>query len=82
MNRTTRIVGPGALLVVAFAALLAALAYGGGAQAPIAIDPGALVRYGLPISTTLVDLSEAGVIGALVLCSFAFAAHKSEFGRA
>jgi cytochrome c oxidase assembly factor CtaG/putative copper export protein len=82
VNRATRIAGPAALLLVAFAALLAALAYGGGAQVPALIDPGALVRYGLPVSTTLVDIAEAGVLGALVLASFAFAADRPEFGRA
>jgi len=80
--RATRIVGPAALLLVAFAALIAALAYGGGAQAPIAIDPGALVRWGLPVSTVLVDISEAVVVGALVLSSFAFASDKPEYGKA
>jgi cytochrome c oxidase assembly factor CtaG/putative copper export protein len=75
-------VGPAALLVVAFAALLVSLSYGGGANAPIAIDPGALVRYGLPITTMIVDLSASGLIGSLVLGAFAFAADKPEYGRA
>jgi putative copper resistance protein D len=75
-------VGPAALLVVAFAALLLSLAYGGGANAPIAIDPGAVVRYGVPIATMLVDLSASGLIGSLVLSAFAFAADRPEYGRA
>ncbi len=82
MIRVSRIVGPAALLVVAFAALLLSLAYGGGANAPIAIDPGAVVRYGVPIATMLVDLSASGLIGSLVLSAFAFAADRPEYGRA
>jgi cytochrome c oxidase assembly factor CtaG/putative copper export protein len=80
--RVSRIVGPAALLAVAFAALLVSLAYGGGANAPIAIDPGALVRYGVPVATMLVDLSASGLIGSLVLCAFAFSADRPEFGKA
>jgi cytochrome c oxidase assembly factor CtaG/putative copper export protein len=75
-------VGPAALLAVAFAALLASLAYGGGANAPIAIDPGALVRYGVPIATMLVDLSASGLIGSLALSAFAFASDRPEYGKA
>ena len=74
--------GPAALLLVAFAALLASLAYGGGANTPLAIDPGALVRFGVPIATLLVDLSASGLIGALVLSAFAFASDRPEYGRA
>jgi cytochrome c oxidase assembly factor CtaG/putative copper export protein len=80
--RVSRIVGPAALLVIAFAALLASLDYGGGANVPLAIDPGALVRYGVPIATMLVDLSASGLIGALVLGAFAFSSDQPEFGRA
>jgi putative copper resistance protein D len=80
--RVSRVAGPAALLVVAFVALLAALAYGGGASTPIAIDPGAVARYGLPIAKMLVNLSVAGTIGGLVLASIAFSAKKPEFGRA
>jgi cytochrome c oxidase assembly factor CtaG/putative copper export protein len=80
--RVARVVGPAALLVVAFAALLASLAYGGGATAPAAIDPGELVLYGLPIANLLVILSVSGLVGALVLASFAFASDQPEYGRA
>jgi cytochrome c oxidase assembly factor CtaG/putative copper export protein len=75
-------VGPAALLVVAFAALLLALAYGGGANTPLAIDPGVIVRFGVPIATMFVDLGASGLIGALVLASVAFASDKPEYGRA
>ncbi|HEY2643561.1 MAG TPA: cytochrome c oxidase assembly protein [Galbitalea sp.] len=82
MIRVSRAAGPAALLLVAFAALVAALAYGGGANAPLAIDPGAVVRYGLPVASLLVDLSAAGLIGSLVLASFAFDGERPEFSRA
>ena len=74
--------GPAALLLVGFVALIASLAYGGGAEAPIAIDPGAIVRWGLPIANMVVDLSAAGLIGSLFLCSFAFASDRPEYVRA
>src|ERR1700712_1658838 len=80
--RVSRIVGPAALLAIAFAALLESLAYGGGSNTPLAIDPGALVRFGVPISTMLVDLSASGLVGALVLSAFAFSSDRPEYGRA
>ncbi|HEY1529282.1 MAG TPA: cytochrome c oxidase assembly protein [Galbitalea sp.] len=82
MIRVSRTVGPAALLLVAFAALFLSLAYGGGANTPLAIDPGALVRYGVPVATMLVDLSASGLIGSLVLASFAFASERPEFSKA
>nr|WP_307852538.1 cytochrome c oxidase assembly protein [Glaciihabitans sp. dw_435] len=82
MPRLARITGPAVLLVVAFAALLASLAYGGGAAAPIAIDPGVVVRYGLPMAKMLVNLGAAGAIGALLLTAFALSSNKPEYNRA
>ena len=82
MIRVSRIVGPAALLAVAFAALFTSLAYGGGANAPIAIDPGAIVRYGVPVATMIVDLAASGLIGSLVLSAFAFASDRPEYGKA
>lgn len=82
MIRVSRVVGPAALLLVAFGVLLAALAYGGGAAAPLALDPGVVARFGLPIAKMLVNLSVAGTIGALVIASIAFSSKKPEYGRA
>ncbi|MFF1632353.1 cytochrome c oxidase assembly protein [Leifsonia sp. NPDC058248] len=62
--------------------MIAALAFGGGASAPLLADPGALVRWGLPASTLVVNLSLAGVIGALVLACFAFSSDRDEYGKA
>jgi putative copper resistance protein D len=83
VNRLAALAGPAVLLLaVAFGSLLAALAYGGGADAPLAADPGALVRYGLPAAKLVVNLGAAGTLGALVLASYALTAKKPEFGRA
>ncbi len=70
------------IVVVALAALLVALAYGGGADAPLVLDPGPFARYGLPASTLLVNLGGAGAIGALVLVLFALDSSKPEYDRA
>ncbi|MET4702549.1 cytochrome c oxidase assembly protein [Frigoribacterium sp. UYMn621] len=79
MPRIVRIAGPALLLVVAFASLLAALAFGHAADAPRLIDPGALVRYGLPIATMLFNLGVAVTLGSLVLLCFAMSADRPEF---
>lgn len=81
MPRLVRIIGPAVLLIVAIVSMIAALAFGGGAAAPLLADPGALVRWGLPASTLIVNLSAAGAIGALVLACFAFSPEKDEFGK-
>ena len=81
MPRIARIIGPAVLLIVAIISMIAALAFGGGAAAPLLADPGALVRWGLPASTLIVNLSAAGTIGALVLACFAFSPQKDEFGK-
>jgi putative copper resistance protein D len=80
--RLQRVAGPVALVVVALLAVLSALAFGGGADAPLLADPGALVRWGLPITKLLVNLSAAGMIGCLVLVCFALSAERPEFDKA
>ncbi|MDF1477659.1 cytochrome c oxidase assembly protein [Leifsonia sp. H3M29-4] len=76
------IAGPAILLLVSFAALIAALAYGGGADAPALVDPGPVVLYGLPIAKLLVNLGGGVTVGALVLTAFALDPKQPEFGRA
>jgi cytochrome c oxidase assembly factor CtaG/putative copper export protein len=80
--RYVRIIGPAALLLVAIVATLAGLAYGGGAEAQLLSDPGAVVRWGLPVAKLLVNLGAAGTIGALVLTCFALSPRDREFGTA
>ena len=82
MPRLVRIAGPALLLVVALFALLAALAVGGGADASPLADPGAVVRFGLPIAQLLFNISAAGTIGALVLACFIFSKQKPEINAA
>ncbi|WP_025157991.1 cytochrome c oxidase assembly protein [Leifsonia aquatica] len=82
MPRIVRVIGPAVLLLAALAAVVAGLAFGGGATAPLLADPGALVRWGLPIATLVVNLSLSGVLGALVLVCFVFAPEREEFGKA
>ncbi len=82
MPRLVRIAAPATLILVALLALLASLAFGGGADAPQLIDPGAVARYGLPISKLLVNLGAAGVIGSLVLALFALESSRPEFSKA
>ncbi|MGG7466584.1 MULTISPECIES: cytochrome c oxidase assembly protein [unclassified Plantibacter] len=82
MNRVARLAGPALLLLVAVASLLAGLAFGGGANAQLLGDPGAVVRYGLPIATLLVNISAAGTIGALVLSCWALSPQQKEYGAA
>ena len=55
-----------AALAVAVAALVAALIFSGAAAARSVLDPGTLVRWGLPVAKTALDLSLALVIGSLV----------------
>jgi putative copper resistance protein D len=77
-----RVAGPVALVVFALLAILAALAYGGAASAPALLDPGAVVRWGLPITNLFVNLSAAGMIGALIMACFALSPDQPEFDRA
>ena len=67
---------------MAFLFLLAALAFGGAAKAPLLGDPGAAVRFGLPIAKLFVNLGAAGTIGALVLVCLALSRDRPEFTRA
>jgi putative copper resistance protein D len=76
------VTGPAVVLLVALCALLAALAFGGGAKPGIAIDPGAVVRYGVPIAKLVVDLSIAVALGAMALAIFALSSREKEFGVA
>lgn len=82
MPRSVRVLGPAVLLAVALFALVASLAYGGGA-APLPIqDPGPIARWGLPVSKLMVNLGAAGMIGALVLALWALSPKRREFDLA
>ncbi|MDO7883108.1 cytochrome c oxidase assembly protein [Salinibacterium soli] len=84
MPRLLRIALPAILLLAALAALLVGLAFGGGADPSLieSLDPGPVVRYGLPISTLLVNLAGAGALGSLLLACFALDATRTEYNQA
>jgi len=82
MPRLSRTAGPALLVVVAFAALVAALKFGGAADAPLVVDPGQVVRYGLPMAKMLGNIGAAVTIGTLFLTCFALARDRPEFERA
>lgn len=82
MPRLVRVLGPSVLLLVAFLSTLFALKFGGGAATQLLADPGPVVRWGLPISKLLVNVSAAGTIGALMLTIFALSPKEREFGFA
>lgn len=77
--RALRVAGPTILVVAAFVAVVAGLAYGGGAAPLILGDPGPVVRWGLPIATLTVNLSAAGMVGSLVLALFALKPGERSF---
>ncbi|UTT63454.1 cytochrome c oxidase assembly protein [Microcella humidisoli] len=76
------LIGGTALGAGAIIALLVGLVVGGGAEAPLLADPGALVRYGLPVAKLAATLGAAGAIGGLLLAVLALAPERDEFGRA
>ena len=82
MTRLVRIIGPALLLAVALASLFAALAFGGGAEAPLISDPGPIVRYGLPVAKLLFNLAVSLTIGSLVLTCFALSRDEDAYGAA
>ncbi len=76
------LIGGTALGAGAIIALLVGLVVGGGAEAPLLADPGALVRYGLPVAKLAATLGAAGAIGGLLLAVLALAPERPEHGRA
>ena len=78
MPRSLRVLAPAVLLAATLAALLVALAIGGAAVERTLADPGAVVRFGLPMARTLVNISVAGPIGSLVLAVWALNTDKPE----
>jgi putative copper resistance protein D len=70
------------LLAVALVALFVALAFGGGAEAPLISDPGPIVRFGLPVSKLLFNLGVALTIGTLVLVCFALSKDEDAYDAA
>jgi len=88
--RETEVVAPSRQLAKALvlASLLAvvgcfaALQIGGAAKAPLLGDPGAIVRWGLPLIKSVSDFAMAGAIGGLVFATFALPDRSKVLGRA
>lgn len=76
------VIGLVALGAGALVSLLVGLVLGGGAEAPLIADPGALVRYGLPVAKLAGTLGAAGAIGSLLLVLLALSPDRPEYGRA
>jgi putative copper resistance protein D len=55
---------------------------GGGAEPLVLVDPGALVRYGLPVAKGLVNFGAALSIGALMLAAFALSPSARSYDTA
>lgn len=75
-------IGLASLVGAALVAVLIGLLVGGGAVAPLLSDPGAVVRYGLPIARLIVTLGFAGTIGSLLLALLALVPSSVAFDRA
>lgn len=61
----------GALVVAGIAAVLAGLAIGGTADEVLILDPGPVVRWGLPIVTTISHIAAGVTVGSLVVACLA-----------
>src|SRR5688572_18332310 len=82
VTRAIGVAAPAVLVGTAFAALFAALAFGGGAAPDLLLDPGPVVRYGLPAAKLLMNLGVAVTAGALVLSVFALSSREDAYTRA
>lgn len=78
MPRFLRVLAPAVLIAVTLAALILGLSIGGAADERTLLDPGTVVRFGMPISRTLVNIAMAGLIGSLVMTVWALASDKPE----
>ncbi len=76
-----RLLAPALAIVAGLAATWAALELGGGAAAPTLQDPGAAVRYGVPMASMLRNLAIAAAFGGVVLACFALVPRSRDWHR-
>jgi len=76
---TLRIAGPVILVGAAILAVVAGLAFGGGAAPNLLLDPGPVVRWGLPVVKTISNLGAAAMLGSLVLALFSLRSGARSF---
>ena len=69
-------------LVALVSATSISLIIGGGAKPFTLLDPGDVVRWGLPISRAVMDVAMATTIGALVIAAFVFAESSKQLRTA
>ncbi|GEK80898.1 bifunctional copper resistance protein CopD/cytochrome c oxidase assembly protein [Agrococcus baldri] len=76
-----RLLAPALAILAGLAATWAALEFGGGAVEQPIEDPGAAVRYGVPMATMLRNLAIASAFGGLVLACFALRPGSRDWHR-
>ena len=74
--------GPAALLVTAMAALFIAARFGGAVAVPAIADPGAVVRWGVPLPRLAYNLGAALTCGSLVVAAWVVSRDRRDFERA
>lgn len=79
MPRYLRVFAPAILIASTLAFLLIGLAIGDVAAPRALADPGAVVRYGMPIARTLVNISMAVLIGSVTMAVWALATERPEY---
>ncbi|OZB87613.1 MAG: copper transporter, partial [Microbacterium sp. 14-71-5] len=67
------------LVGAAILAVVAGLAFGGGAAPNLLLDPGPVVRWGLPVVKTISNLGAAAMLGSLVLALFSLRSGARSF---
>jgi cytochrome c oxidase assembly factor CtaG/putative copper export protein len=70
------------LMLGALAALVVGLVVGGGASPLVLVDPGAVVRYGLPVAKVFVNAGAALSLGSLLVAAFVFSHSSPSFDKA
>ncbi|SDQ10410.1 cytochrome c oxidase assembly protein [Leucobacter chromiiresistens] len=78
MPRFVRVLAPAVLLAATLLALWLGLGIGGAAAERSIADPGAFVRFGLPLTRTIVNVAMAGLIGSVVMAVWVFANDRPE----
>ncbi len=78
MPRFVRVLAPAALLAATLLALWLGLSIGGAAAERSLADPGAIVRVGLPLTRTIVNIAMAALIGSIAMSVWVFASDRPE----
>lgn len=77
-----RLAGVGILLSASVVGVVVALALGGGAAPLLLQDPGAFVRWSIPIAKLVMNVAAAAMLGSLVLALFALRSETEPFDAA